>query len=196
MGAENIEVTQNRAAVVWELADIVPEKKEEYLQKAKAGYAKVHEAEPENESIILNLSLLTNALGETDEALKYAKALVDIDPKNAKYHVNEGRIHGSLDNKTDMFGGLLLGQALQQGVKQAPSIARDMAEAHGPRSDMLERYRLDADPDEIRVFADTGGSEYQIWFYWARGTAYAFQEGSLIFSKSFEKVIAGGAESE
>ena len=190
MNQDDIDVQQNRAAVAWELADLVPEKKDMYLAEAKKGYGAVFANEPTNEGVLLNLSLLANSTGDTDEALKYAKQLVDMDPKNAKYHVNEGRIHGTLDNKSEMFGGLLMGQALQQGIVQEISKARAMAEAHGPRSDMLGRYREYGDPEEIRVFKDAGGGEYQVFFYWERGLCFAFQDGAEVFKKSFRKIEA------
>ena len=72
--------------------------------------------------------------------------------------------------------------------------ARSLAEKHGPRSQELDRYRESGEPGEIRKFSDAGGGIYEVWFYWARGHAYAFQSGKEIFAGEFEKIAPATTE--
>ncbi len=194
LNPEDIDTAQNRAAVAWELADADESRKAELLAEARKGYESVLEVEPDNTEVIYNLSLLTQAAGDLEAALDYSSKLVDSDPKNGRYHINRGRIHGSLEDNKAMFGDLLIGQALDSGQELDPAQARTFAEAHGPRSQQLDRYREFGDPDEIRKFVDTGGSAYEVWFYWERGKSYAFQGGKEIHVTSFAPVPAGSGE--
>jgi tetratricopeptide (TPR) repeat protein len=185
---DDIDLEHNRAVVAWELSDLDPENKQALLDEAQAAYTKVLEAEPDNTDVLENLSILYSNLGENEKALEFAQRLVDLDPKNGRYHTNEGRIQGEIGDKTAMFGDLLIGQALGQGMTQETSDARVEAEKWGPRSDELARFREGGPPEEIRVYVDPGGQQYDVWFYWSRGACYAFNQGKEIFSKRFKRV--------
>lgn len=187
---DDVDVNQNLGAVDWELADLSPEnpeRKQELLQEALGHYEAVLKAEPENADVIQNLSILHNELGNQEQALEYAERFVDADPKFGRAHLNQGRLRGETGDKVAMFGDLLIGQAIDQGIDVPTAQARAEAEKHGPSSDMLNRWREAGDPEEIRQYTE-GGSQYQVWFYWTRGAAYAFEAGKEIYAKRFASV--------
>ena len=194
----DIESLQNRAAVAWELADNVGDedaaRKAELLAEARGGYESVLEMEPENLEVRKNLMLLNSAMGDQETSLKFAHELLNLDPKNSTNWVQVGRILLQMDQKTAGFGHLLVGQALTGGEMLNVAEARSLAEKHGPRSQELDRYRESGEPGEIRKFSDAGGGIYEVWFYWARGHAYAFQSGKEIFAGEFEKIAPATTE--
>lgn len=189
--ADDLDLAQNRAGIAWELSDLDPSRKDELTAAAAADYERVLAAEPENAIVLENLSMLASSRGETQAALDYASRLVDIDPKDAKAHILQGRAQGALDNRSAMLGDLLIGQSLDSGTQIPPTQARSEAEKFGAKSDMLAQFRESGEPEEIRSYSDTGGSDYQIWFYWARGRAYCYQQGDEIYAKEFKGVTAG-----
>ena len=188
LGSDDLDLVQNRAGIEWELADLDPARKDELNAAATADYEKVLAAEPENAVVLENLAMLESSRGNKEAALDYATRLVDLDPKNASSHIMQGRAQGALDNSKAMLGDLLIGQSLDSGTQVPPSQARTEAEKHGTRSDMLSQLRASGEPEEIRTYSDTGGSEYQIWFYWTRGRAYCYQNGDEIYAKEFKGV--------
>ncbi|MEZ4649739.1 MAG: tetratricopeptide repeat protein [Candidatus Eisenbacteria bacterium] len=194
----DIESRQNQAAVAWELADNVGDenatRKTELLQKARGGYEFVLVKEPDNLEVMRNLMLLTSAMGDQDTSLDFAHRLLNLDPKNSTNWVQVGRILGQKDQKTAMFGHLLVGQALSSGAPLVAAEARGLAEKNGPRSQQLDRYRESGEPEEIRQYTDSGGGVYQVWFYWSRGHVYAFQSGKEIFAGEFEKIAPATPE--
>jgi tetratricopeptide (TPR) repeat protein len=188
LGEEDIDIAQNRAGIEWELSDLDPVRADELRAAAATDYQKVLAAEPDNGAVLENLSMLESSRGNKDKALEYATRLVDLDPKDAAAHILQGRAQGALDNRSAMLGDLLIGQSLDSGTQVPSSQARAEAEKFGSRSDMLAQLRESGEPEEIRSYSDTGGSEYQIWFYWTRGRAYCFQGGKEIYAKQFKGV--------
>ena len=183
---DDVELNQNSGAVAWELADIQPERKQELLSQSQAAYEKVLTEEPDNMDVIENLALLHSELGDHEKALELASKLVDLNPKEGRYHVHKGRILGEMDDKPAMFGSLLIGQVVKGGANVATTQARAQAEKYGPRSDILGCFRENGEPEEIKTYQQSGSS-YEVWFYWTRGTAYAFEGGSQIYVAKFAK---------
>ncbi|MCA9728702.1 MAG: tetratricopeptide repeat protein [Candidatus Eisenbacteria bacterium] len=185
----DLDLTQNRAAVAWELSDLDDTRKDELRASAASDYEHVLASEPKNTDVLQNLSMLESGRGNNEAALDYATRLVDVDPKQGMFHIIQGRAQGALNNKNAMLGDLLVGQALESGMDVPPSQARAQADAGGPKSDILRQYREAGEPEQIRIYKDSGGSQYTIWFYWTRGRAYCYQEdGKELYAKKFEKV--------
>lgn len=195
MKPEDVELNQNRGAVAWELADLQPERKDEMLAQSQAAYDKVLAQEPDNLDVLENLALLHSELGSYEKAKVLAAKLVDLEPKEGRYHVHLGRIVGEMGDKPAMLGELLLGQVINNGVNVDPTQARVQAEKYGPRSDILSRFREAGEPEEIKTYT-ASGSSYEVWFYWTRGTAYAFEAGNEIYTGRFQKWTPPAEESE
>lgn len=192
LGADDLDLLQNRAGIEWELADLDPARKDELSAAAATDYAEVLKKEPDNAVVLENLSILESSRGNKEAALDYATRLVDVNPMDASAHILQGRAQGALDNRQAMLGDLLIGQSLDSGTKISSSQARAEAEKHGTRSDMLSQFREAGEPEEIRTYSDAGGSQYQIWFYWTRGRAYCYQGGKEIYAKEFKGVTDMG----
>jgi len=174
-----------QGAAAYELAYLEKAEKNDYLGKAAEGYEGVLKLTPDDIDVLYNLALVYRDKADYQKARDVARRLLDLKPTEGQYHDLVGRMEDKLGNKNALIAGLIFGKALKQGSTVAPTEARARSEKFGPSSDIARRFRENGQPEDLRVFPDQNGKEYECWFYWARGTAFAFVDGSQKYDTKF-----------
>jgi len=171
--------------LAYELAQLVPERKDELLAEAVQRYNTILAENPADVEVLYSVVGLLRDKGDFAAAREHAARMVDLDPRNGSYRDILGRVEGQLGNKEALFAGVAFGSALKRGDRIAPEQAGMRAEAFGPGSDLKRRYLENGPPEEILTFKDSQGTEYEVWFYWMRGTGYGFTQGTEKFASKF-----------
>jgi hypothetical protein len=135
--------------------------------------------------VLYNLFVILKDGGEAQQALEIAKRMVDLRPKDGSYWGLYGTAQRLAKNNDRVYGPTAIREALKRGDKIDLEQAQGRATAAGVTSDIMRRYRENGKPDEIRAFKDLQGSEWENWFYWTRGTAYGFVDGSERYAETF-----------
>jgi len=172
-------------ATAYELSNLIPEKKQQYLGEAVTRYEEVLKKNPADVDVLYNLALTLRDLERYEEAEKIALRLVDVNPREHVYREILGRLQDKLGNKQGLVTGLIFGKALKDGTPFDPSQASARAEKFGTGNDLRRRYLENGAPDEILTFTDSQGQEYDVWFYWTRGVGYGFVQGKEKYTSSF-----------
>lgn len=161
------------------------EQRDQLVSAAVSYYENVLKDDPTYLDVLYNLYVILKEKGETQKALEIAKRMVDLRPKEFSYWGLYGGAQSMAKNKDRVYGPTAIREALKRGDKVEPATAQGRATAAGPSSDMMRRFRENGAPDEIRAFKDLQGNELENWFYWARGTAYGFGDGSERYAEAF-----------
>lgn len=175
------------AATAYELSFLDEAKRRDYLTTAVEEYAKVLEQNPNDIDVMYNRALVLRDLERYDEARTIASQLVDMKPNKGEYHELLGRISDKLGDKTALIRSLIFAKALRSKETVDPTTFSERAKAAGASSDMVRRGRESGPPDQIRIFRDSQGTEYETWWYWMRGTAFAFMGGDQKYDLHFAK---------
>ena len=173
--------------VEFQLAEADTTNKTEHQRAAVDYFEKTLEIKPDDQEALQNVASLYWILGECDQGLVRAKTLLDLDPHNYRYYDILGRLYDCTGNKTERIAGLVFSRALRDGTVQSivPEEFRARLES-GAASDLLRIYREEGRPEEIRVFNDSSGRPYECWFYWTRGRAFAFLDGTYKYQTEFK----------
>ncbi len=174
-----------QGAGAYELSYLDKTKHADYLRQAATGYEGVLKISPEDVDVLYNLALVYRDLEDYQKARDVSRRLLDLKPSEGQYHELVGRMEDKLGNKNALIAGLIFGKALRGGTAVEATEARARSEKNGPSSDIARRFRENGQPDEIRTFPDQNGKEYECWFYWSRGTAFAFVDGSQKYDTKF-----------
>lgn len=141
---------------------------------------------PDDEDALYNAASLYYELKQCEPGAAHAKHLLDLNPKEGRYYDIVGRLDDCLGKKNERVAGLVFSRALKPGaVVVAPEEYQASIEKYGSSSDAMRKFREEGKPEELRTFADAGGQEYMCWFYWTRGKALAFYNGSYKYEKMF-----------
>lgn len=171
--------------VYFQLAEGDTARKREHYDTAADYFVKTLEIKPDDQEALQNAATLYLELKQCDEGLAAARKLVDLDPHNYRYHDILGRLNGCVGQKSDQIAGLVFSRSLRDGEVIPLDGFNAHKESFDAQSDLLRRYREEGKPEEIRTFKDTNGREYETWFYWTRGKAYAFYDGEFKYSTEF-----------
>ena len=180
--------------VHYQLAETDTMHKQENYRKAIEAFEKDLAAKPDDQEALYNTASLYLELKQCDKGLERAKALLDLDPKKGRYHDILGRIYYCLGNKNERVAGIVFQRSLQppgdmSGVTVVPveDFRTHLGQADA-QSDLVRKYREEGKPEEVRTFTDSSSGAWEVWFYWSRGKAYAFQNGSLKYQREFKAV--------
>jgi tetratricopeptide (TPR) repeat protein len=168
-----------------ELSNLLPSERPQLLRAAADYYQRVLADDPTYLDALYNLFVIQKNGGEVQKALQSAKRMVDLRPKGYTYWGLYGGAQSLAGNRDRVKGPTAIREALKRGDKIDPGQAQGRATASGATSDIMRRYRENGVPNEIRVFKDLQGVEWENWFYWTRGTAYGFSGGSERYSESY-----------
>lgn len=171
--------------VYFQLAEGDTAKKADHYATAAEYFMKTLEIKPDDQEALQNAATLYLEIKRCEEGLDVAKRLVDLDPHNYRYYDIRGRLHGCVGEKSEQIAGLVFSRSLRDGEVMPLDGFRGHIEAVGAQSDLVRRYREEGRPEEIRTFKDANGREYETWFYWTRGKAYAFYDGEFKYSTEF-----------
>ena len=141
---------------------------------------------PDDQEALYNAASLHLDLENCDKGLPQAKQLLDLDPRQGRYHDLVGRLSDCLGEKSERVAGLVFSRARRSGDVVPIDDFRTHRDTYGPSSDLVRRHREEGEPEEIRVFTDAAGGEYATWFYWSRGKAFAFYNGDKKYETSFK----------
>jgi hypothetical protein len=171
----------------YQLSQLIPERKNELLTEATTRYKEVLKENPADIDVLFNLTLLLRDINSNEEAKSVAQRLVDLDPKDGTFHDVLARAEGSLGDKNALIAGVTFGRVLRSGVE------RDIAQAgsNAPAgSDAKKRLLENGKPEQVLVYSESSGKEYEGWFYWSRGVGYVFDAGREIAQRRFAPVGA------
>jgi tetratricopeptide (TPR) repeat protein len=169
----------------YELANLLPPERPQLLEAAVTYYQNVLKDDPTYLDVLYNLFVILKDGGEATKALDIAKRMVDLRPEDGTYWGLYGTAQRLAKHNDRVYGPTAIREALKRGSKIDPAQAQTRAASAGASSDILRRYRENGAPDEIRSFKDLQGSELENWFYWKRGTAYGFADGSERYAESY-----------
>ncbi len=172
--------------VIYQLAMADTLNKATLYQQAATAFEKCLSIKPEDQEALYNVASLYKELNQCDKGLQAAKTLLDLDPKAGKNYDLRGRLYDCLGNKNERVTGLIFARALQAG---SDSVAVGDFRSHldklgSSAADILKKYREEGAPEAIRTFS-VSGTNYEAWFYWSRGRAYAFSNGTLKYQTDF-----------
>ncbi|MCC7144147.1 MAG: tetratricopeptide repeat protein [Candidatus Eisenbacteria bacterium] len=182
---EQSDLLFQRGSAAYELAYLDKAQEKEYLQKAADFYAGVLKLTTDDVDVMYNLALVYKDLEQYQNGRDWARKLVDTKPSDGTYHELLGIMEDKLGNKNARLQGIIFGRALRNGTQVAVADARARSEKHGPTSDIARRFRENGQPDELRTFTDSSNNEWECWFYWVRGTGFAFVGGSQRYDTKF-----------
>ncbi len=171
--------------VYFQLAEGDTARKLDHYGMAADYFVKTLAIKPDDQEALQNAATLYLERKECDKGVPLAKHLLDLDPHNYRYHDILGRLNGCTGDRGEQIAGLVFSRALRDGEVLALDGFRAHVEAAGAQSDLVRRYREEGRPEEIRTFKDTGGREYECWFYWTRGKGYAFYDGEYKYQTEF-----------
>jgi tetratricopeptide (TPR) repeat protein len=172
-------------ATSYELSLLDKGNQQQYLDQSVGYYNAVLKSNPADVDVLYNLALVYLDTGKYNDAETLASRLVDLNPREPSYHNLLGRVKDKLGDKAALSTGIVFARALRSGETHDPGEAQKMAEKYGSSNDLRRRYLQSGAPDQIFSFQDTGGQNYDVWFYWTRGVGYGFLEGKERFTTSF-----------
>jgi cytochrome c-type biogenesis protein CcmH/NrfG len=160
-------------------------------QKEKLGNAvdyfdRTLKVKPDDQEALYNAASLDLELQKCEAGIEKARTLLDLDPHKGRNYDLVGRLSDCLGNKGDRIQGILFKRALDSGDIVPLDDFRAHLEKWGPGSDTMRRYREEGKPEEVRSFKDTSGREYECWFFYTRGKAYIFSDGTFKYETSFK----------
>jgi tetratricopeptide (TPR) repeat protein len=171
----------------YQLSQLIPERRNELLTEATTRYKEVLKENPADIDVLFNLALLLRDIESNQEAKDVAKRLVDLDPKDGTFHDVLARIEGSLGDKNALITGVTFGRVLRSGREGDVAQAGSSAPAG---SDAKKRMLENGKPEQVLVYNESSGKEYEGWFYWSRGVGYIFSQGSEVAQRRFAPVGA------
>lgn len=172
--------------VYYQLAETDEALRIERMTKAAEYFEKTLAVNPDDQEALYNAASLHLELETCDKGLPLATHLLDLDPRQGRYHDLVGRINDCLGEKTVRLAGLVFSRALRSGDVVPAAEFKTHREEWGPQSDLMRKHREAGEPEEIRTFTDAHGGKYVTWFYWTRGTAYAFYNGDEKYETNFK----------
>jgi tetratricopeptide (TPR) repeat protein len=168
------------------LSDTVEAGKNEKLTKAVGYFDRTLQAKPDDQEALYNAASLDLELKKCEEGLQKAKTLLDLDPHKGRNYDLVGRLSDCMGSKGERIMGILFKRALDTGDVVALEDFRTHLEKWGPGSDTMRRYREEGKPEEVRSFKDSNNREYECWFFYTRGKAYVFSDGTFKYETSFK----------
>jgi tetratricopeptide (TPR) repeat protein len=171
----------------YQLSQLIPDRKQALLTEATNRYKEVLKDNPADIDVLFNLALLLRDINDNEEAKRVATRLVDLDPKDGTFHDVLARIEGALGDKNALITGVTFGRVLRSGGERDPGEAGSNAPAG---SSAKKRLLENGKPEQVLVYAESSGKEYEGWFYWTRGVGYVFSEGSEVAQRRFAPVGA------
>lgn len=166
------------------------EQKAEFLRLAVDNYGAVLERVSGDEDALYNMTIALYELGDYEQGVERAKALLDMNPKDGDYHILLARMYGKMEMQSEFESHFIFGQALIKGRKDDVSRMRDEVQKYGPGTDILQSVRTMGEPEEVRRYDTSQGQEFLCWFYWSEGKAVAFLSGAKKYEISFKPTSA------
>ncbi|MBD3161026.1 MAG: tetratricopeptide repeat protein [Candidatus Eisenbacteria bacterium] len=170
--------------VHFQLANADEEHATEHMQDAVEYFDKTLQINPRDEEALYNAASLRLELEQCEKGLEQSQRLLDMNPRQGRYHGLQGRILDCLGDKDKRVAGLVFSQALRSG--EVLEDVQELRQEYGVQSDIERKYREEGAPEEIRSFTDATGGRYVTWFYWTRGRAYAFHNGEEMYQTEFQ----------
>jgi len=166
-----------------------PQEKQKLLGEAADRYQTVLKENPADVDVLFNLALLLREVNRLEEAKDMARRLVDLNPKDGVYHDLLAGIEGAgpSGDRAALTQGIVFARVLKSGDEVEPAQAAAKAQGGSPAK---KRLLENGPPEQVLVYRETSGKEFEGWFYWGNGVGFIFSGGSEVAQRRFAPVGA------
>lgn len=162
------------AAICYQNADELP--------SAETQWRAVLKAKPDDREALTELSNVLADQKKFPEAVAMAQKALALDPKDKNAHKQLGAIYNKSQDNLHSKQALLAYLALDKGHEvAAPTPASGAAGT---------KLAATAGKPDLIIDWDADGKQYETWFYWTKGQAYHFGDGTQLEKTDWSAALA------